>query len=444
MTIEIWIGDPCYLYKWIPHLDEVITSCGYGDFEDSDGNLLHYRAQKRAPISKDNEEFLAWAKDWTDKEELPTDEDDLSDLMDDYISAMGGSEQYEQDEELRDIDGDTSDDLILDIDLCRSGTWNGDGIFQDQEGNEYGVSSGMLCVVRAGDIPGEHRDSAKTLGHFHTLEGDWGVMDEGGENDEYRVGLHYWSGLPRSRQEDGTIQFGPITIKTGPDPDPDEEDEEVTDPNLIPDEKGFLPVWEKFEDKRRMVGGCVRMFPDWEGEQQSEQWFRTDIIAPADVFFICEKWGYLSELIFLIKLVSEDALNKIGDLHNKENNFDVLFIIDSLSRNDRFCCKIMPPAEKMDLEFAGWIYWASKQLEVSEVLPYLWRLAELANEMATSYDNKLWETVQKQKGALSDQYLSGQRTQLTQTVTALIKEELGIVMKDTKDFWQNIPPSTTT
>lgn len=221
MTLEIWIGDPCYLYDWIPHLDEVMRSCGYGDFEDSDGNLLHYRAQKRGPFDKDNEEFLEWVADEEREEELK-DPDELSDLIDDYVSEqLGGTEQYEQDSELMGPDGCCAEDLVLDIDICRSGTWNGDGTFQDQEGNEYGVSSGMLCVVRAGDIPSEHRDSAKTLGHFHTLEGDWGVMDRG-EDDEYRVGLHYWSGLPRSKQEDGTIQFGPITIKTGPEPDADD------------------------------------------------------------------------------------------------------------------------------------------------------------------------------------------------------------------------------
>ena len=70
--------------------------------------------------------------------------------------------------------------------------------------------------------------SAEPLVHWvnadevtQTLEGDWGVMDSG-EDDEYRVGLHYWSGLPRSKQEDGTIQFGPITIKTGPEPEDDD------------------------------------------------------------------------------------------------------------------------------------------------------------------------------------------------------------------------------
>ena len=223
MTAEFWIGDPCYLYDWIPHLEEVMRSCGYGQLEDDDGNLLHFRVQKREAVEKDDEEFLEWVKDESREEELK-DPDDLKYLIEEYVEAMGGSEQYERDEELKDISGNPLHYLDLDVDICRSSTWNGDGTFQDQEGNEYQVNSGMLCVVKASDIPEAHRDSAKSLGHFHTLEGDWGVMDDGGEDDEYRVGLHYWSGLPRSKQEEGTIQFGPITIKTGPDPDEEDED----------------------------------------------------------------------------------------------------------------------------------------------------------------------------------------------------------------------------
>ena len=63
MTAEFWIGDPCYLYQWIPHLEEVMRSCGYGPLEDDDGNLLHFRVQKREPVEKDDEEFLEWVKD---------------------------------------------------------------------------------------------------------------------------------------------------------------------------------------------------------------------------------------------------------------------------------------------------------------------------------------------------------------------------------------------
>jgi hypothetical protein len=105
---------------------------------------------------------------------------------------------------------------------------------------------------------------------------------------------------------------------------------------------------------------------------------------------------------------------------------------------------ILPPTDKMDLDFVGWIYWATKNLEPSQKLPYLWRLIELANEMSNSYDNKLWEIVQKQKGSLVDQYISGQRVQQNQTVTAFMKDELALAMKSCKDFWINLPPSTTT
>ena len=89
-------------------------------------------------------------------------------------------------------------------------TWNGDGTFTDQNGKEYIVGAGMLCVLPLGCV-------------CHDRERPW-LVDCGQVHDEkdwenFYIDDHSW--------DEGTIQFGGVTIKTGPDPEEEEEDEEM-------------------------------------------------------------------------------------------------------------------------------------------------------------------------------------------------------------------------
>ena len=76
-------------------------------------------------------------------------------------------------------------------------------------------------------------------------------------------------------------------------------------------------------------------------------------------------------------------------------------------------------------------------MPVKDLLPYLWRLVELANEMSNERDDQLWDKVQKQQGAMPNQYLMGQKLDRLMTVSANVKDELGIAMKEAKDAWTN-------
>ena len=85
-----------------------------------------------------------------------------------------------------------------------------------------------------------------------------------------------------------------------------------------------------------------------------------------------------------------------------------------------------------------WIDWCFKDhVPVKDLLPYLWRLAELANEMSNERDNQLWGKVQKQQGAMLDQYQMGQKLDRLMTVSANVKDELGNAMKIIKDSRNN-------
>lgn len=75
--------------------------------------------------------------------------------------------------------------------------------------------------------------------------------------------------------------------------------------------------------------------------------------------------------------------------------------------------------------------------EADDLLPYLWRLAELANEMSNERDDQLWDKVQKQQGDMPNQYLMGQKFNRLMTVSANFKDELGNATKITKDCWTN-------
>ena len=64
-------------------------------------------------------------------------------------------------------------------------------------------------------------------------------------------------------------------------------------------------------------------------------------------------------------------------------------------------------------------------------------MAELANEMSNERDNQLWDKVEKQQGAMPNQYVMGQRLQQVQIVSVFVKGELGNVIKSTKDYRTN-------
>ncbi len=85
-------------------------------------------------------------------------------------------------------------------------TWGGDGTFTDQNGKEYIVDSGQLCVLPLECV--YHKPNRPWLvdcGQVHDDE-DWtnGFIDD-----------HSW--------DEGTIQFGEVVIQTGPDPEEEED-----------------------------------------------------------------------------------------------------------------------------------------------------------------------------------------------------------------------------
>ena len=57
--------------------------------------------------------------------------------------------------------------------------------------------------------------------------------------------------------------------------------------------------------------------------------------------------------------------------------------------------------------------------------------------MSNERDNQLWGKVQKQQGAMLDQYQMGQKLDRLMTVSANVKDELGNAMKIIKDSRNN-------
>ena len=79
-------------------------------------------------------------------------------------------------------------------------TWNGDGTFTDQHGREYIVDSGQLCVIPECCIREDRIDTFYSKCGQVVDDSDWVnfFVDDHSENN-------------------GTIQFGDVIIKTGPD-----------------------------------------------------------------------------------------------------------------------------------------------------------------------------------------------------------------------------------
>ena len=90
-------------------------------------------------------------------------------------------------------------------------TWGGDGTFTDQNGKEYIVDSGQLCILPLECV-------------YHDPNRPWlvdcgQVYDDGDEN--------WVNGFVDDHSEDkGLIQFGEVVIQTGYEEE-EEEDEEV-------------------------------------------------------------------------------------------------------------------------------------------------------------------------------------------------------------------------
>ena len=96
-------------------------------------------------------------------------------------------------------DGDEVD--LGDFTCIVYNTFNGDGTFTDQNGKEYLVDSGQLCIVPLDKVSVPLREG---LGHvFDTT--DW------------------TNGWYETSEKDGFLTFGDVTIQTGYD---DEEEED--------------------------------------------------------------------------------------------------------------------------------------------------------------------------------------------------------------------------
>ena len=78
------------------------------------------------------------------------------------------------------------------------GTRWGDGEYQDQHGNCYGVDAGLIGCIRVEDIRADKYANIERLGTIHEFGTDFVTGGGRGEKD--------WS---------GTIQFGRILIETG-------------------------------------------------------------------------------------------------------------------------------------------------------------------------------------------------------------------------------------
>ena len=112
----------------------------------------------------------------------------------------------DQMDQVRDRFGDPEVDVDESFTCIVDDTWNGDGTFYDQNGKDYIVDSGMLCMIPECCI-------------HHDKDRPW-LVDCGQVYDDSDWTNFFWD----HSYDDGTITFGDVTIRTGPDPEDDEED----------------------------------------------------------------------------------------------------------------------------------------------------------------------------------------------------------------------------
>ena len=87
------------------------------------------------------------------------------------------------------------------------GTAWGDGQYEDNYGNSYGVDAGLIGCIRVSDIAEDERKNLN-LGNVHTF------------HDPFETGY-----TDPHEQRPGKIYFGDLVVDTNPDYDEDEYDE---------------------------------------------------------------------------------------------------------------------------------------------------------------------------------------------------------------------------
>lgn len=202
----------------------------------------------------------------------------------------------------------------------------------------------------------------------------------------------------------------------------------------------YRKEWDKFEERRQLIGPVFHMFPDWQGQTQSEPRFISDQISITEVIFLLEKWDHstrLDELAFLLKLV----LGDMKGAYEAQMNEDLL-VFGSTSLISHSCMSWMnicakSENDRMDLDWVGWLYWATRSPEVklSDLFPFAWRLAELGEELAFGLMNEASELHEK-NGCLENKVVDF-LVMCTKHATYFntMKVQMAEVMAATKDFW---------
>ena len=205
---QVYIGDLCHV---LPRrvMDEFQNGMVRPWFGDGDVcNQYLYSEMSEEDYTKVTEWFDGLTDEEQDETTCPPrsqcdEEDDLGYYPEEYL------------------DGDKIDsESEFMFSMCE--TWNGDGFFEDQDGNSYGVDMGCMGVVYIEDEILEKCKKSEEggLGKIFNLE-------------DFDIEYHnppYWCGLPRLiRDEDGTFTFGgdtgrQVIIQTGYSLEEDEDE----------------------------------------------------------------------------------------------------------------------------------------------------------------------------------------------------------------------------
>ncbi len=212
---QVYIGDLCHV---LPRrvMEEFQSPWARRPWYYSHGDDVCNQYLYSEMSEKDFNDFQTWLDTLTEEEH-----DNL-----DHIPTRQNCDNEDDlgywPEEYRDGDKIESEQEFM-FSMCE--TWNGDGLFHDQDGNTYGVDMGCLGVVFIED---EIRDEC--------LRCDKAGLGKVFDLDDFYIDYGdppAWCGIPQlTRDGNGTFHFGTegpsrqVIIMTGPDPEEEEDEDE--------------------------------------------------------------------------------------------------------------------------------------------------------------------------------------------------------------------------
>jgi hypothetical protein len=171
-----------------------------------------------------------------------------------------------------------------------------------------------------------------------------------------------------------------------------------------PDALQWQDKEQELEEWRQLFSPCMRMYPDWEGEIRSEEWFRGDELQAGESLFILEKHLPKAIAIFILRVLLEDIQSKTADLAKDlpDEGREVLaaFVYPwSLPIKRLYKEEIQDVIEKATkaedardhFDKATWIVNAVQKQGLWDQMEYAYRLAEQAKESFYEPRNKAVE-----------------------------------------------------